>query len=215
LDHRVTKTDFFVNLTEYSSAQGFVFLHHDDALNEPKRPSAGQQAIYTAISAIGFGLIGAALTGYFEKLDKEQLITDLNGMQGYCDLVGINLSKAIVLLRLAIDADDLSNDGIIGRFAQIHSRARDFQKYAMSLAFAGKMSVRTQGLIVFTSHKRAKDFGETSGSQCKHSSFWDKIYTEAWVIDLEDEEITRFRHGGEFMARDLREIKQQFFRKRT
>lgn len=211
----MNKTDLFLNLTEYSQAQGFCFLHRDEPFEEPKRPSVGQQTVYTAISAIGFGLIGAALTGYFEKLNKEELIRDLKSMSEYCDVVGINLSKAIVILRLGTDGDDLADDVIVERFSAIHARAHEFQKYAMSLAMAGKMSVRTQALIAFSSHKRATDFGEGFASRCKQSSFWKKIYTEAWVIDLEDENVTRFRHGGEFLARDLAEIKTELFRKRT
>src|SRR6266480_6306178 len=211
----MNKTDLLLNLSEYSQKHGFSFLCRDDAFEQPKRPSIGQQAIYTAIASVGFGLIGAALTGYFETLNKEELIGDLKRMSEHCDLVGINLSKAIVLLRLAMEGDDLDDDVIVGRFNRIHELAHEFQKYAMSLAMVGKMSVRTQGLIVFSSHKRAKDFSERSALRCKQSSFWKKIYTEAWVVDLEDEDVTRFRHGGEFLARDLTEIKRELFRKGT
>jgi|ERR1035437_3722929 hypothetical protein len=217
----MNKSDFFLNLIEYSQTEGFYFLGPDETATQPRIMSEGRQKVFRMVSGTGFGISGLGpgifgwlSTGYFDVPDRRQLQADLRRMNELCDIVGINLTNGPVVLRLALDTDGVDDDTIVSLFPRIHELTHDFQQYGFSIV-KNKMSARSQVLLAFSSHTRAMAFRATHAPKCKQSSFWRKIYTEAWVVDLEAAEITRFRHGGEFMARDLEKRKAGFFRQRS
>jgi hypothetical protein len=210
----MNKSDFFLNLIEYSQTEGFYFLGPDETATGPRNMSEGRQKVFRMVSGLGPGIFGLLSTGYFDVPDRQQLQADLRGMNELCDIVGINLTNGPVVLRLALDTDGVDDDTIVSLFPRIHELTHDFQQYGFSIV-KNKMSARSQVLLAFSSHTRAMAFGATHAPKCKQSSFWKKIYTEAWVVDLEATEIIRFRHGGEFMARDLEKRKAGFFRQRS
>ena len=206
----MNKGDFFLNLVENSQAKGFSFLTPDERFDEPKRGSAGQQAIVAMIAGAAFGALGGLATGYAGKLNNEQLLNDLKRMSEYCDVTGINLISGMVILRLAIDADEIKDDALIGRFALIHERTHDFRKYGMSL-FGGNIGTATHVIVTFSSHERAQDFAKNVAKKCKQVSFWKKVNTRPWVADLEAEEITKFQLD---FGVDAKELKAGLFKKR-
>jgi len=200
----VNKADFFQNLAEYSQAKGFSLFIAGDALEDPKEVSRGVRIALSAIYAIAGGAIGGGLgvggavvggalgaglgiPGY-SKAQKDELISDLQRLSPYGDLIAICLG-GWTLLRVAIDADDFSEDALVTRFSLIHERAHDFRKYALS-TLTGKVSTFAEVLVVFSLHERAKHFTERLASKCKHISRWKSVRTYPWTIDLEREEIT-------------------------
>src|SRR5262249_55396020 len=141
-------------------------------------------------------------------------------LQEYSTVVGIKLSDGPVLLRFGIDADDISFETLVGRFAMIHERAYDFRKYAPSLMRSiwsdGKLATVAQVVVAFSAHKRAREFIQSYADKCKHTAFWKKVYTQPWVADLEDEEITRLRQPlSDLVTRDSDKLKAGLFRNRT
>jgi hypothetical protein len=190
------KTEFFRNLAEYSQSKGFSLFkaNTDDEFEDPKRVSKGQRIAIGMMSGAALGAVGGGLGGTYSETRKEQLVSDLKTLSEYADMTGINLSKGFALLRVAIGADDLSDEVLIGRFARIHERVHDFQKYAMS-SVTGKMGTRAEVLVVFSSHKRATAFIEGSAKKCGQFSLRKNVLTQPWIVDLEQQEITRSRVG--------------------
>jgi len=213
----MNKSEFFPNLIDYSKDEGFSLLVPGEGFDDPKRLSGGKQMLISAVAGVAFGLIGSLASGYMDKTQKDGLVADLRKMQEYCDLIGIKLSDGPVLVRLGIDGDDISGEALIGRFAMIHERAYDFRKYAPSVMRTiwndGKLSTVAQVLVTFSAHKRAKEFVQNVANKCKHTATWKKVFTQPWVVDLEDEEITRFRQPlSDLMTRDSEKLKAGLFR---
>jgi hypothetical protein len=215
----MNKSDFFPNLLDYSKDEGFSLLAPEESFDDPNRLSGGKQAMIAAATGAAFGLIGSLSSGYMDETSKQGLIADLRRMQDYCDCVGIKLSDGPVLLRLGIDADDIPGETVVGRFAMIHERAYDFRKYAPSMIRTifsdGKLATVAQVVVAFSTHKRAKEFIDRYAAKCKQTAFWKKVYTQPWVVDLEDEEITRFRQPlSDLLTRDSDRLMVGMFRER-
>jgi hypothetical protein len=76
-----------------------------------------------------------------------------------------------------------------------------------------KFSVHVHVVVVFSIHRRADDFVRKVADKCRHSAFWEKIYTAPWVVDLEDEEIKRYRQLDSLLGGRIEKIKAELFRK--
>ncbi len=57
-------------------------------------------------------------------MKKDELIADLQKMKEYCDLIAINLKFGSAQIRMMIDADEISGETLVGRFAMIHVSQR-------------------------------------------------------------------------------------------
>jgi len=68
-------------------------------------------------------------------------------------------------------------------------------------------------VLVFSSHKRANDFIQNFADKCSHSAFWKKVYTYPWIVDLEDEEIKRYRQPLDNVLGLAEKLKAELFRK--
>jgi len=119
----------------------------------------------------------------------------------YCDAVGKRVSWAA--FRLIIDGDELDDSEIIGRISQVH---RIVRKYYSSQADA-------KVLIVFSKHAHAEDFLTNSSRSCVHPEFWRKIYTRAWIGDIESEIIHNAQHpigsidiGGKVIIHQMNKV---------
>jgi hypothetical protein len=212
----MNKEDFFSNLLEYSTNEGFSFLVSGQTIETPQKLSGGKQALIATAAGAMFGLVGVLSSGYLDETNKQGLIQDLQRLQDGCSLIGIKYSDGPVLIRLGIDGDDILNETLIGRFAIIHERAYDFRKYAPSVLPGGKLAIGVQVVLAFSKHKRAKEFIENYASKCKLTAFWKKVYTQPWVADLEDEEVRRFRQPlSDLITRDSEKLKGGLFRQRT
>ena len=216
----MNKSEFFLNLLDYSKDEGFSLFVPREGFDEPKRLSGGKQTMIAVAAGAAFGLIGTLSSGYLDKTDKPLLVADLQRMQNYSTVIGIKLRDGPVFLRLGIDADEISGETLVGRFAMIHERAYDFRKYAPSLMRTifsdGKLATVAQVVVTFSEHSRAREFIQTYADKCKHTAGWKKVYTQPWVVDLQDEEITRFRHPlSNLMTRDSDRLKAGLFRQRV
>jgi hypothetical protein len=185
----IEKARFFRQFVDYSvKEEDFSFLGDGDTLAEPKRMSAPMQLLANVLG----GLSG--IPGGEGIADKDALVADLRKMLDCSDVVGVRLKDGPVVLRLGIDADQMSGEALIGRFAVIHERIVEFRKYAYTIVrswiMEGKMSTIAQGVVVFSEHQKAKQFIEHYGDKCRHSAFWKDTITQPWIVDLEDEMIT-------------------------
>ncbi len=195
------KTDFLANLIDHSQAEGFSFLTPDGNVSDPKRMSEGRQMVVRLIQGAAFGLLGG-IVGYTETR-KQELIRDLTAFSAHGDLAGINLTQGTVILRIVIDADGLTDDTLVGRFTLIHESAHNFRRYGLS-TFSGNMSTHVHVILLFSSHERADAFGKRYGKKCSQWSFWKKVLTNPWIIDLEREELIRFQVGAGIGAAKLK-----------
>ena len=215
----MNQQEFLINVFDYSKSEGFSFLATDGEFEDPKRLSGAKQALVAAVAGAAFGLLGSLSSGYMKETDKACLIGDLKRMMELCDAVGIKLSDGNVLIRLVINADNVADETLVGRFAVVHERAYDFRKYAMSLMRSiwndGKLPTVAQVIVAFSTHRRAKVFSENFADKCKHTAIWKKVYTQPWIVDLEDEDIQRLRQPlSDLVSRGSDKIKAGFFRKR-
>ena len=222
----MNKQDFIQNVLEYSKDQSFSFLSPDDQFAEPKKMSAGKQAIMAGILAGGMSAIfgGGAITGAIfgsnighSKHSKEELITDLKSINQLCDLVGMSVLNGACVVRLVIDADEIPYETLIGRFAMIHERLHAFRKYSMVILknwiFGDSTAATTaQVLVLFSSHKKARDFNQQYANKCKHAAVRKSIFTEPFIVDLEDEDLSIFSFG--LIKENPNKYKPSFFKKK-
>jgi hypothetical protein len=207
----MNQQDFFANLIEYSSEGGFSFLI-DDCLAAPETPSMAKLALARIAAGAAFGLFGSLAVGYSNALPKQQLITDMKRMHECCDLIGIRLREGNAVVRMGIDADNIANETLVGRFAVIHDHLFDFRKYTATFFAA---ATGAQVVVAFSQHKRAKDFNDSFADKCKHTAFWKKVHTQPWIADLEGREINRLRAPMEHLiVRDDDKLKAALFRSR-
>ena len=196
------KSSFFINLLAYSKAQGYSFLVPNEQFDANK-PSARTQLKQNLLMAATVGVMGAVMgmntrvffgnsnSAQLSQNEKDALAKDLTELQNHCDFAGIKLDNGPANLRLAIDADNLSDESLIGRSAIIHQRTHDFLKYTSYVMYDTKYGASTHLMIVFSSHKRVEEFWKKYANKCHHKSFLKKVYTRTWVVDLENKEITR------------------------
>lgn len=222
----MNKQDFIQNLLEYSKDQGFSFLSPNDEFVEPAKMSAGKQALMAGMLGGGMSAIfgGRAVTGAlfganvgFAKHSKDALVTDLKSINQLCDLVGVSVLNGSCIVRLVIDADDIPYETLIGRFTVIHERLHAFRKYSMVLLknwIIGDSTSPTtaQVLVLFSSHKKAKDFNQQYGNKCKHAAVRKSIFTEPFIVDLEDEDLSIFSFG--LIKENPNKYKPSFFKKK-
>ena len=108
--------------------------------------------------------------------------------------------RPLTLLRLAISADEMTDESLVGRSAIIHEEAQNFQKYAADLnpMKARPWVKRLMGVpegghvwcwvfLTFSTHKRAKDFVAMHVAKCKHGGLFAHTRTHPHVVDLEDQ----------------------------
>lgn len=169
--------------------------------------SAGKQVLIAGSTAAAFGVVfgGGAIAGAivgssmgYQGHTKEEVIEDLRRMNQHCDLVGFNISTGECQVRLLLDVDEMPHETIVGRFAIIHERTREFRKYAMVLMknwIWGDATLGTysQVFLPFSSHKKARDFTRCFADKCKHREHWKGVHTYPCIVDLEDEELTILR----------------------
>ena len=143
----MNQKEFFENFLVYSKDEGFSFFVPGEKFDDPKKLSWGKQVLITAASGAVYGIIGSLSSGYSGSVSKDDLIADMQKMHEHCDLVSIKLSHGPALVRLGIDADNLSGEALIGRFALIHECAYNFRKHAPAVMGA-KLATVTQVLVV-------------------------------------------------------------------
>jgi hypothetical protein len=201
------KTDFFKRILQYSQNEGFSFLSPETHFADPKRMSGGKQMLIAGMGTVA-GLISGQFVisgaGYSDQ-KQEALMADLRRISEYCDLIGVKLDTGPAILRMLIDADDIPGEALVGRFAMIHERASDFEKYSLVIAKNWLYGNATSGvylqvLTVFSLHSKARHFIQTYADKCTHRSKHTSngiikiggglLLTCPWVVDLEDETVT-------------------------
>ena len=212
----MNQLDFFLNLLEYSQKEGFKFYFPEEQFEEPKQLSLGMK-LFAAAAASTYAPLGAFSIGRRDNTNKEDLIADLERMREFADLVGIK-NAGVAVVRLGINADNIPLEALIGRFALIHERVRDFRKYAPSIMVRsifsdGKVKPMAQVVVAFSAHKKAREFIQNYADKCKHVGLFEKAVTYAWVIDLEDESSTFF--PGLLANISFNGIRAAFFQKRS
>jgi hypothetical protein len=197
----VDKGHFLENLVEASVIEdGFVFLNDNGELPPPKKTStAAQVGIAAGIVAATVAanvLVGGNVRVFTPRplipgsQDHNALVGDLSWLKTVSQIVGVRICHGAVVLRLSIDADILPIETIIGRFAVIHEYAFRLCRYSESYAGSPHPMIITQGAILFSEHKKAKQFAEQFVKTCIHrpSSF---RVTQPWIIDLDDEVVIK------------------------
>jgi hypothetical protein len=230
----MNKSDFFKNFLDYSKREGFSFFISGEQFNDPEKLSSSRQMMnklmFAAAVGIGGAIGGAPASGLglsiailnpgdLNPVERQALISDLEIVHNHCDFIGIKISNGPALLRLGIDADDISDESLIGRFAIRHEQAYKFRKHSSSL-FRNRVSknvatfaVYAQIVVVFSTHKRARNFIQNSANKCSHSAFWQKVYTSPWIVDLEDEDIKRYRQPLDGFLGYGEKLKVELFQK--
>ena len=194
------KLVFLNNLVEYSKGENFSFLSPDQNFADPKRMSGGKQALFAGLAGLYGGLLFGGGVGYSAQ-KKEALTNDLRQMSEYCDLIAIKLDTGAAIVRMIIDADTVTGESLVGRFAMIHERGSTFRKYSLVVLRNWILGDQTAGtflqvITVFSSHKQAQEFTQTYADKCLHktrgmvTNRGGLLATYPWVADLEDEDVT-------------------------
>jgi TPR repeat protein len=197
------KEVFCRNLIEASMVeQGFLFLDEEGHLPSPKRLSdmkaAGVQAGITAgvmIALVSLSVLtgagGIAKLPLFGRGDQniDAIAHELAKYKSVSDFVGIRLKTGSVVLRLVINADDLSTQTIIHRLALIHNQSVTLRNYVDSFGRRDHIGSLSQGILLFSAHSRAKEFSSSFAATC----LWHDPHShksQPWVVDLEDQTVT-------------------------
>ncbi|MEO7299417.1 MAG: hypothetical protein ABI042_12680 [Verrucomicrobiota bacterium] len=227
----MTLTEFIPNFIEYSKSEGFGFYLPTDQFSGFPKASGKSQMLLAAATAAAFttvfgsgvmaGAIGGALVGtnigHSNRISKDELVADLQKMKEYCDLICIKSNTGGTNVRIMIDADGVSGETLVGRCAMIHERGLDFRKYTMTLfkswIFGGsRLPTIIEVVMIFSTHKLARDFLQNYADKCKHSKKGVMAYP--WIVDLEDHEITRKTLNVPFLTKKYAEmLKAGFFRR--
>jgi DnaJ-domain-containing protein 1 len=117
---------------------------------------------------------------------NHRAFSDLKVLLEYGEVTGIReIAVGLWGRRLAIDADNLSDQGLVDRFGLIYKHTRHLTRVAAK-------ELILEILMVFSLHARARAFIEHSVQHCKkHWSY--RVLTQSWIIDLDHEAITCFR----------------------
>jgi len=197
------KEVFCRNLIEASMVeQGFLFLDEEGHLPSPKRLSdmkaAGVQAGITAGAMIALvslsvltGAGGIAKLPLFGRGNQniDAIAHELAKYKSVSDFIGIQLKTGSVVLRLVLNADDLSTQTIIHRLALIHNQSVTLRNYVDSLGRRDHVMSLSQGILLFSTHSRAKEFSSSFAATCLwHDPHFHK--SQPWAVDLEDQTVT-------------------------
>jgi hypothetical protein len=165
--------DFFHHFHDNSNKNGYSFFFDEKPLEAPPQMSSNQQLLVNCLNSLSRLSLGLPLLfqpAIYKSHNKETLTGDFKRLQKYCDLIGIKDSFGSCLLRTAIVADEISDEALVGRLAIIHEQASNFQKYTANpmgtrrIFGSGGMSVRCLVFLIFSSHKRAREFSEKPSS---------------------------------------------------
>lgn len=194
---------FCRNLIEASMVeQGFLFLDEEGHLPSPKRLSdmkaAGVQAGITAgamIALVSLSLLtgagGIAKIPLFGRGTKniDAIARELAKYKSVSEFIGIKLKTGSIVLRLVINADDLSMQAIIHRLALIHKHSVTLRNYVDSFGGRDRVMSLSQGVLLFSAHSRAKEFSSSFAATCLwHDPRFHN--SQPWVVDLEDQTVT-------------------------
>lgn len=218
------KTVFFSNLINQSKEDGFSLFVSEGEKFEPGKPSASSQIKQRLAMVATAAVLGAVLgtrtqfifgginSSHLTAAEKSALIRDLKELQNNCDFIGVKLDSGPVYFKLAIDADDISDEALIGRFTIIHGQLTNFIKYAAHVLNNVKHGVYADVVTVFSSHKRAKLFNDHYAKKCSQWTFFKKTFTSPWVVDLEDEEIKQYRKHFDLFGKGEKQAAELFRR---
>jgi hypothetical protein len=227
----VDKATFYANFVEASTIEdGFVFLDDAGNLCIPKTPStttqvgitAGIMAATIAVNVLA-GAAGSNVAVFPRHLfapgnaDHNALVSDLKQFQTLSHIVGFRIGYGAVLLRIIIDADVATVDDIIRYFAIIHEDAFRFKRYSSTAPGAPHSMIIVQGAIVFSEHRKAKQFADQCSNKCVYCPSHYRS-TQPWVIDLEDETVIKcvsfWTAGSRYHPLNSKKMLSRLFQKR-
>lgn len=112
-------------------------------------------------------------------------------------VVGISLEAGAVRLALIGEADAIADDRLLGDFFLVHGKLTEFRRHGMPV-LKTRVGDVTQGIrahvfLVFNRPGQAEHFLEHLLERCRHVTFWRKVCTLPWVIDVPGQRVLRWR----------------------
>ena len=184
-------------LLEYIKKRGFTFVGPDvETAHIPRTPSSQKiMAIAAATFGIGNPLVAFA-SGIVPDFKDQDIRKSLISLYDVADFVGVSLEWGAVRMVLSLDADEITDEALIGKFVLLHERITQFRKYAMS-SLQTRLGDIKQGTVahvflVFRQPYKADHFANNLSDKCKQVTFWKKIWTLPWAVDVPGKRIHRW-----------------------
>jgi hypothetical protein len=133
---------------------------------------------------------------------REKLMTTLQEMQKYGISVGFSLKDGAPKILLAVDAENLNDEQIVGRFILIRDTTQKFKDFALPplLGVRGRWTKCPTKCYVFTlflSHAKALHFTENLQEKSKHNPVFSKAaHVLPWAVDLERKRVKKYSGLG-------------------
>ena len=186
--HKHTE-EFYLRFVRYFQAEGCVF----PASTETEIRATGMP-FWTRVLASGGGVLGGLCTGYSARFTDENVRAELFRLGHHCDLVSVKCDGLAPLLIVTMEADDLSNEELVGRFAFRDEATARFKDFAprLGIAYGQKLGVDCHAFVVAATSTRALSFEVNAQEKCKRFHFWRKVHVLPWSVDLESRRLTQF-----------------------
>lgn len=176
---------FLAKFIQFFSSREFTFFTSDFNPSDVARVSLLTRLCVQTVGALEFGVLGAFFSGQTGgKATNANLKSNLEELSKFGEVVGIYLKYGQPVMVLAINAENLSDEQLIGRFTLLLNSTQKMREFAMRIV-GGKLPSRTLVFAVFQSHTKALHFKETVSNKCKKFSFFNKVWVLPYTVDLE------------------------------
>jgi hypothetical protein len=102
--------------------------------------------------------------------------------------VAISLDWGAVRLIITLEADEIGDELLVGRFSLLHDKISTFRNYAMTTlrTIFGNATQGTSAkvLLIYRKPYKADYFLNNLSEKCKHITFWKKIWTLPVAVDV-------------------------------
>jgi len=190
--NKLTRADeCLLNLYD-TSKDSYTFLNITENKTYGKNHGRNQMILSVLGGVLGAsigvgGLIGGGLAS-IGSVNEKSATKDMEEISTFADLVGMNVVAGANLIA-GMNADNLEFDEIVQRCDAIHKKMYDIRKYSGNMVF-DKFQTVARIFIAFSSHAKARDFKTNHASKCPHWAFMKKILTQAFIVDMEDRDVT-------------------------
>jgi hypothetical protein len=126
----------------------------------------------------------------------EKVLTTLRGMKAHGETVGFSLEGGAPKVLLEVDAENLNDEQILGRFILISDAAAKFKDFALNIPMGGRWSkhpTTCHVFVSFSSHSKAIHFNEDLEGKCKSYNIFTKApHVFPWTVDLERKRVKKY-----------------------
>lgn len=210
--------EIYQRIAKYFTSISFTFIGRPDEDQPIPGISLRDRAMATAAASVVFGLIGGLSSGMVDDSSESELRSALKRFSRFGGLTAVSLKSGAVRIVLVLPADETSDEALIGTFSLLHDELTDFRRFALTtlrnwLFGDVKQGVLLHCLLVFHTQYKADHFANSLSDKCKHITFWKKIWTLPWAIDVPGNRVVRWNGFPPYDDIGLKAMSNHLFRR--